>query len=76
MACPTCDHTMHYIRADVHWCPRCGTIKTDLEDDAPKLVGRVRELTEIFADGYEEWTAISEKLGIHEAIHSTGKRRR
>lgn len=45
MACPTCDHTMHYIGATTTaWCPRCGTLKHDDEStDVPELVKRMRK---------------------------------
>lgn len=50
MACDTCDHTMQKLnhgKAAVHWCPRCGTIKSGgmiPEFATPELVGRARAL--------------------------------
>jgi hypothetical protein len=61
--CHTCRHTLSNLGLDeagrrVFWCPRCGSLKTDLktesaaphggdnytESESPKLVERVRDL--------------------------------
>lgn len=51
MPCPTCDHTLQAVTADVpavggrpvFWCPRCGTLCHGNDCEAPKLVERCRE---------------------------------
>ena len=47
MACEICDHTMQRVNDSTvrtFWCPRCGTLKTEMENtakfDRPKIVGR------------------------------------
>jgi len=80
MACPTCDHTMSGLGSAWYWCPRCGTLRHALgdlsNDEAPKLVGRVRDLVSI--EGTPEVSAtlydVSRRLGIFEAIFTAEKR--
>jgi hypothetical protein len=85
MACPTCDHSMHMVgkmmepltAAAVFWCPRCGTLKSNVVVDGqpfdgsarvPKLVDRVIELGGLIADEHEDLYDDFERLGIVEAI--------
>ena len=55
MPCPTCDHTMHNLGVEsqrIFWCPRCGTIKTEVDEQhhvisLPRLCHVAIELTTI-----------------------------
>jgi len=65
MACPTCDHTMknigHRSMYAIFWCPRCGTLKNnhDNQFEAPKLVERSRALRSLYNTHIKE----SDKTG-------------
>ena len=81
MACKTCDHTMTHLSDHWFWCPRCGTIKEQLEDGReewtePKLVHRAFTLCEAALDMAAHYTmtrddnAETEKLErAEEAVH-------
>lgn len=78
MACPTCDHTMQGCGDGCFWCPRCGTLRQQMQhgnwcdDGVPKLVSRCRYFAdESFRDGMvlpcviDAWT----RTGIRESIN-------
>ena len=69
MACQTCDHTMQSINREpaIHWCPRCGSIKADTEEQ-PMLVGRVVDFASHLTDDHEPLIVAFERLGIRESI--------
>lgn len=76
MPCPTCDHTMQLITRGVFWCPRCGTLKVNgQEDAAPMLVERCRQFTwhsawRLAPHLAAEWN----RLGIEESIKTPENR--
>lgn len=54
MSCPTCDHTMQSIQGTIKtfWCPRCGTLKFDHNEDRPieQYIPRLVERAKTLAD--------------------------
>ena len=76
MACPTCDHTMDRVCdgpcQGIFHCPRCGTLKTDSDVYAPKLVGRCRNFGAFLASGTARELWVRE--GIAESINVPGER--
>jgi Zn-finger nucleic acid-binding protein len=83
MSCPNCGHTMQSIMEPVgiiHWCPRCGSVKTKGGTlyETPKLVERCREFEKYCAEAHgwmqtnvhQQWFS----LGIPESIHVPGDR--
>lgn len=81
MACPTCDHTMQGLTVDqephakpviVHWCPRCGTLKSvsfeHVEIDVPMLVTRVTS----FADGVAHASGFTYREDVMRRLHISG----
>ena len=74
MACPTCDHTMHYSGVTqsvpvhkgraLYWCPRCGTLGCD----APSLVANLIEFAGKLTDEHQDLIDEFERLGLRESI--------
>lgn len=89
MSCPTCSHTMQRLCEEPRpfwWCPRCGTLREAsaggfVRDEAPKLVGRVRQFHERASGASGEnpkitpsGEALWRTLGIAESISSPNER--
>lgn len=73
MSCPTCDHTMQSVANGVHWCPRCGTLRTSGDTwEAPKLVDRCRAYR---AGATLPWKNLWITGGIEESIFLPRDRR-
>lgn len=75
MACPTCDHTMHRLSGGEAWCPRCGTLRSRIDDERchdemTMLVLRCREFSTTLGPS---WKGLWHKMGIEESIHPPGR---
>jgi predicted RNA-binding Zn-ribbon protein involved in translation (DUF1610 family) len=72
MSCSTCSHTMALVGHQIFWCPRCGTILDEADDNAdstaPYLVQRCRE----FAVAFRNPVASAVAANLSMLWHSSG----
>lgn len=57
MPCPSCTHTMDSLGGGCFWCPRCGSLKSDILTTqlAPKIVDRLKQMRSLLLLREVQW---------------------